>query len=169
MAWDPLFATTATLLAAAAASDVARHRIPNALSVSIAATALVARTLDEGILGGGSGLAGLAVTGAVLYPAWARRAIGGGDLKLAAAAAAWVGLAGLPRYAIASAAAAGLLAVICYLASAPAARREMRMNLLFAGRGVTASVATRPGQGRVPLPAGAAFASGALLAALTGW
>jgi prepilin peptidase CpaA len=164
MSWDPLFVVTATLLAVAAASDVSRHRVPNSLPVAIAACSLAARWIDGGILGGLSALGALGLTGAILFPAWARRAIGGGDLKLAAAAAAWVGLAGLPRYALASAAAAGVLAVICYVASAPAARREMRTNLLLAGRGVLVSVATQPAEGRAPLPAGAAFAAGAFLA-----
>jgi prepilin peptidase CpaA len=163
MSWDPLFAVTATLLAVAAASDVSRHRIPNALPVAIAACSLAARAIEGGPGGGLSALAALGLTGAVLFPAWARGAIGGGDLKLAAAAAAWVGLTGLPAYALASAGAAGLLAVLCYLASAPAARREIRTNLLLAGRRMPVSVATHPAQGRAPLPAGAAFAAGAFL------
>lgn len=164
MSWDPLSAVIASLLAVAAASDVSRHRIPNALPLAIAGCALVARWIDGGIPGGLSALAALGLTGAILFPAWSRRAIGGGDLKLAAAAAAWVGLAGLPRYALASALAAGLLAILCYLASAPAARREIRANLLLAGRRVPVPVATQPGGGRAPLPAGAAFAAGAFLA-----
>src|SRR6266508_390076 len=169
MSWDPFLVVVAILLAAAAASDVSRHRIPNELAVAVAAISLVARSIESGIAGGLSALAALVLTAAILFPAWARRAIGGGDLKLAAAAAAWVGLAGLPRYALASAVAAGLLAVICYVASAPAARRAMRTNLLLVGRGVPLSIATRPGDGRVPLPAGAAFAAGALFCTVGGW
>jgi prepilin peptidase CpaA len=163
MSWDPLFAVIATLLAVAAASDVSRHRIPNGLPVAIAACSILARWIDGGIPGGLSALAALGLTGAILFPAWTRRAIGGGDLKLAAAAAAWVGLAGLPRYALASAVAAGLLAVVCYAASAPAARRQVRTNLLLAAHRLPVSVATQPGEGRAPLPAGAAFAAGAFL------
>ncbi len=169
MSWDPFLVVITILLAAAAASDVSRHCIPNALSVAVAASSLVARSIESGIAGGLSALAALALTGAILFPAWARRAIGGGDLKLAAAAAAWVGLAGLPRYALASAIAAGLLAVVCYVASAPAARRAMRTNMLLMGRGVPVSIATGPGEGRVPLPAGAAFAAGALFCTVGGW
>jgi len=45
----------------------------------------------------------------------------------------------------------------------------MRTNLLLVGRGVPVSIATRPGEGRVPLPAGAAFAAGALFCTVGGW
>jgi prepilin peptidase CpaA len=164
----PTFAVLVALLGAAAASDVALHRIPNAMSVAVAATALAARSISGGLLGALSGVAAGLVVGALLYPAWSRRAVGGGDLKLGAAAAIWVGLPGLPRYALASAVAVGLIATWCYAASTRAARREIRANLVAVRLGVAAPVPIGAAGGRVPVPAGAALATGAVVASLLG-
>jgi prepilin peptidase CpaA len=167
MSWDPFLVVIAILLAAAAASDVSRHRIPNELSVAVAASSLVARSIESGIAGGLSALAALALTAAILFPAWARRAIGGGDLKLAAAAAAWVGwgLPGTPSRPRSLQASSRSSAMSRRRdgtprdASQPAPRRPRRA-------GIHRHAA---GRGRVPLPAGAAFAAGALFCTVGGW
>ena len=130
----------------------------------MAASGLVAAAYRDGWSGGLDAALGLVVAFAALVFAWRRRWIGGGDVKLAAGAAAWVGLNGLPRYAIASALAAGVLAIISYAASSSAARREIRANLALAGRRVSAPLVDSSGNGRAPVPAGAAFAIGAVSA-----
>jgi prepilin peptidase CpaA len=168
LAWTPDSAVLGGLLAIAAVSDVVRHRIPNAVTVAVAATGLASVTLRGGWSGALSSSAGLVVVFGALVVPWRRRAIGGGDLKLAAAAAAWVGLWGLWRYALASALALGAFALLSYLASSEAARREIRANLALAGRGVSVPVEIGAGGGRVPVPAGAAFAVGALGAVIVG-
>lgn len=164
----PTFAVLVALLGAAAASDVARHRIPNALSVAVAVTALAAQLLSGGLLGAASGIAAGLLAGALLFPAWTRRAVGGGDLKLGVAAAVWVGLPGLPRYALASAVAGGLIAACCWAASTRAARRAILANLVALRSGVATSVPIGAADGRVPVPAGAALATGAVVASLLG-
>jgi prepilin peptidase CpaA len=168
LAWKPDDVVLAGLLALAAGFDVARHRIPNPISVAILVTGLV----EAGLHGGWP--EALSRTGAavavffVLLVAWMRRAIGGGDLKLAVAAAAWLGLAGLWPYAVASALALGVLGTVSFLASSEAARREIRANLALTARGVSAPIDIAGGAGRVPVPAGAAFAIGAMGALLWG-
>jgi prepilin peptidase CpaA len=162
MATGPDFIVISTLLGAAAGFDVFRHRIPNAISVAIATTAIVARALTGDLTSIPSGIAAGLVAGALLWPAWTRRAVGGGDLKLAVAAGVWVGLGRLPEYAIASGLALGLVALACYAASSSAARSEIKANLALHGRAVPAAVATSSAGGRVQVPAGAAIAAAAV-------
>jgi prepilin peptidase CpaA len=81
-----------TFLAVAAAFDVAQRRVPNLVVAPLAAAGLAARWLLEGPAAAGDGLlAGIAVLAVLAYP-WARRYLGAGDVKLAAAAAIWLGL-----------------------------------------------------------------------------
>ncbi|HEX9051333.1 MAG TPA: A24 family peptidase [Anaeromyxobacter sp.] len=170
MGSPPFLVVIPALLVAAAVSDVSRHRIPNAITVCLALAALGARAFEGGPSGALSGLAAGLAAGALLYPAWTRRAIGGGDLKLAVAAGLWVGLPGLGTYLLASAVAGGALAAGCYAASSREARREIRGNLLAIRLGILAPVTVSPrvNGGRVPVPAGAAIAAGALAASVLG-
>lgn len=168
MTLDAQSALFAALLGVAAAWDIGRRRIPNGLTVGIAAAGLVAQFLGGGVGGALSGLAAAAITGALLWPAWAGGALGGGDLKLAAAAGMWVGLSRLLPFALASAIAGGVLAAICYAASSREARGGMRRNLVYAARGLRIEPPLRSGSGRVSLPAGAAIAAGALFAMVMG-
>lgn len=158
----PDWAVAAPLLAIAAAFDVARHRIPNAISVAVAVLGIASALLRAGPRAALLALAALAVVFAALLVPWRRGFLGGGDLKLAAAAAAWVGLGGLWRYGLASGVTLGVLAAVSYVASTRSARREIRANLALAGRGIAAPIEIGAGRGRVPVPAGAAFAFGAL-------
>ncbi len=168
MTFDAHTALLAILLCVAASWDIARRRIPNGLTVGIAAVGLVFRILGHGAGGALSGLAAAAIAGAVLWPAWAGGALGGGDLKLAVAAGVWVGLSRLLPFALASVIAGGAIAAICYAASGREARGAMRRNLARAAFGLSIEAPLRSGGGRVSLPAGAAVAAGALFAVLTG-
>ncbi|HEX9243684.1 MAG TPA: A24 family peptidase [Anaeromyxobacter sp.] len=158
----------AVLLGIAAAWDVRRRRIPNELTVSIAVAGLVARALASGAPGAASGLAAALVAGVVLWPAWARGALGGADLKLAVGAGTWVGLSRLVPFALASAVAAGVVGAICYAASSREARQAMRTNLVQAALGMRVAPPLRSGGGRVSVPAGVAVAVGALFATMRG-
>jgi prepilin peptidase CpaA len=157
------------LLALASVWDVALHRIPNALVVGVAVTGLLAQALH----GGGTevGWSALAVlgVGAATWPAWTRGWIGGGDLKLAAATAAWLGTARVPLYLLVSALSIGALSVACYALSAREARGEVRRNLVYAAKGVPIAAPIGAATGRAQVPAGAGFAVAALVVlAMTG-
>lgn len=158
-----------TLLAVASAWDAALHRIPNTLVLGVAATGLLAQFLGGGWEGLGSGALAVPAAGAALWVAWTRRWIGGGDLKLAAAAAAWLGVGRIPGYLLASAVAIGALSVACYALSARAARVAVRRNLACAAKGVAIAVPIDDRDGRIQVPAGAGFAFAALVVlAMTG-
>ncbi len=100
------------LLALAAWGDVARYRIPNSLSIALAASYLPAA------LAAGAGLSeiawhlaagvGLLAIGIALFFAGV---LGGGDAKLIAAAACWTGFPVLPAFLIYVALAGGALAL----------------------------------------------------------
>jgi len=156
------------LLGVAAAWDIGRRRIPNGLTVGIFGLGLVAQLSGGGAAGALSGVAAAALAGALLWPAWSSGALGGGDLKLAMAAGVWVGLSRLLPFALASGVAAGVIAVICYVASSREARGAMRTNLAHAVRGLRIEAPLRSGGGRVSLPAGVAVAVGALFAVVMG-
>jgi prepilin peptidase CpaA len=166
--WNPDLIIAAALLAIAAGWDVARHRIPNAIPVAVAVTGVLSAGLRSGPGAAAASAGALALVLVVLLAPWRKRRLGGGDLKLAAGAAAWTGLGGLWTYALASGLALGAFAVVSYAASSPAARQDIRANLALAGRGAAAPIAIGAGGGRVPVPAGAAFALGAIGALLWG-
>jgi prepilin peptidase CpaA len=58
--------------------------------------------------------------------------IGGGDVKLAAATAVWVGLGKLPWFALATALAGGIVSLVCFALAGKSARADMRANLTLA-------------------------------------
>jgi prepilin peptidase CpaA len=158
-----------TLLAVGAASDVAMHRIPNALVVGIAATGLLGALLATGAVGVGGSTVAIVVAAVVIWPAWTRGWVGGGDLKLGAATAAWLGVERLPAYVVASAVVVGLVSIVCYAASAQAVRSQVRRHLALAARGGAFSAPIGSETGRVQVPAGVGFAIGALATiAMTG-
>jgi prepilin peptidase CpaA len=160
---DPMLLVLATLLAVASASDVALHRIANSLVIAVAATGLLSALLVGGAVALGEGALASVVTAAVIWPAWAKEWIGGGDLKLAAATAAWLGIGHVPTYLLTSAIAVGIVSMVCYAASAPAVRSDVRGNLAMLARGAGFSAPLRNDRGRVQVPAGVGFAVGALV------
>lgn len=156
------------LLAAAAASDTAARRISNRLTVPLAIGGLGVQIGIVGVVNASAALAVAGALGAVLLIPWSRGWLGGGDLKLAAGAAVWVGGDRIATYLLASAVVAGGLSVMAYAASNGASRSQIRSNLGGALRGKRVSVAARASGGRVSVPVGAAFAAGALFAVLGG-
>ena len=146
----------AALVIGAAVRDLASFTIPNWISIALAAAFAPAALLvgvplpDIGVsLAVG---AGMLVVGAGMFAmGW----IGGGDAKLMAAAALWVGLRGLAPFAIYTALAGGLLALALV-----ALRSAWLRPLAAAGPGWTQRLAT-PGEAA---PYGVAIAVGALAA-----
>jgi prepilin peptidase CpaA len=150
------------LLALAASSDAGLRKIPNWVTVATAVAGIACQGAVGGWHAAASGLlAGLAIF-AVFFLLWSRRILGGGDLKLAVAAATWVGLRRAPQFLLAAAVAGGLIAAFCYLR----AGMEARQAILANARRLhvpTWHAAARPA-GAVLVPYGAAFAVGALFA-----
>ena len=103
--------TLAGLLLAAAITDVLRLRIPNLIPLLLlagfallAAAGQVADPLGH--------LAALLIVLALLLPVFAFGMLGGGDVKLLAAAALWLGLADLPLLLILVGIAGGVFAAL---------------------------------------------------------
>ena len=144
------------LLLAAGAWDLASFTIPNWISIALAASFAPAALL-AGVPLSDIGVsfavgAGMLVVGAGMFAlGW----IGGGDAKLMAAAALWVGLRGLAPFAIYTALAGGLRALALV-----ALRSAWLRPLAAAGPGWTQRLAT-PGESA---PYGVAIAVGALIA-----
>lgn len=145
----------------AAATDLVRRRVPNTVTVFVLLSGLVVTALNGGVLAPLSGLAASALVVLALYRPWSAGGIGGGDVKLAAATAVWVGLGGLPWFALATALAGGMVALACYAVAGKAARADMRANLTLAVvRGELPEVATH--KTHVSVPYAVAIVAGAV-------
>jgi prepilin peptidase CpaA len=159
------------LIVLAAAWDVRERRIPNGVSGGVALLGLVCASLSGGVWLALSGLGATALTIALGYLPWKAGRIGGGDVKLGAAAAAALGLGRLAEYLLVTALIGATVAVVCWFLSSQRARQEVVLNLKVAAAGVMPEPALRGGDGRVSVPYGVAFSAAALwiLFAGRGW
>jgi prepilin peptidase CpaA len=152
--------------AAAAAADLAWRRIPNALNVGILLFALALRAVDGGIASVGWGLAGAGIGLVLMFPLFAKRWLGAGDVKLAAALGAWVGPVGAAWTVVAGIAAGGVLCLFVLAAGGTALRRQVVGNLAaITVGGEMAGTDTRPARHKVPLAV--ALAAAALVVFVT--
>jgi prepilin peptidase CpaA len=150
-------------LAVAVAFDLWRRRIPNAVSAFLFVSGLAIRAIDQSFGQALSGAGAAALVVAALYRPWLMGGLGGGDVKLAAATAAWVPLARLPWFALSAAATGGLFAVIYYFRARAPARAEIRANLtLTVLQNELPSVPSHRA-GHLSLPYSLAIASGAVV------
>jgi prepilin peptidase CpaA len=141
------------LLLAAGLYDLASFTIPNFLSVALAASFLVfaaAAGFSPVLLGWhlAAGMAGLAVGFGLFAMGW----IGGGDAKLFAAIALWLGFSDLLPYAAVASLFGGLLSLMLLLA------RQIPLPQLLADR----AWALRLHDARSGIPYGVALAAGAV-------
>jgi prepilin peptidase CpaA len=141
--------------------DIAKRRIPNVVTGAAAVSGLVVQLVDKGWLSALSGVGAALVTILLLYRPWLAGGLGGGDVKMASAAAIWVGLDGMIRYALAVAAAGGVVALIMYLLSRKSVRQEVRANLTLAALQQTLPTVEIRKPGRPSVPYGLAIAAGA--------
>lgn len=163
-----------TLLVAVAVHDLRARRIPNRLVLMIAAAG-VAFSMSSLPLVFGLGFAvGGVLTGLVLWlPFHALRWIGAGDVKLAAACGAWLGMHGVLRASLATAIVGGALA-FCMLLWQRGANHIAADMILLANtiRRKPTSVRVRPDASAVPtaqlMPYGVALVIGALAVAWLG-
>lgn len=106
----------ATLLTAACISDVRSRRIPNALTFSAAAAALMFHALTGGRIGAAWSLGGWLVGALLFFPIFALRGMGAGDVKLLAAVGAWVGPAKIVVVALLTSVAGGVIGLAVAIA-----------------------------------------------------
>ena len=79
------------VLAAAVWLDFARHRIPNVLTFGALGAGLLLSAVGAGLDGAVTAFAGAAVAIACFMPVYLMKGMGGGDVKLMAAAGAFLG------------------------------------------------------------------------------
>jgi prepilin peptidase CpaA len=108
-----------------------------------------------------TGVGAAALVVAALYRPWLMKGIGGGDVKLAAASGAWVGFGQLPWFALATAAAGGVVALVCYALARAPARADIRANLTVA---VLHNELPSHRAGHISVPYALAIACGAVVA-----
>ena len=156
----------AVLLVAAALHDVAARTIPNGVPLALCALGVLLRLLDSSLVPGL--LLGLAVFAVAVF-CWRRGWLGGGDVKLLAAAAMFVPPAHVGEMLIAVAFSGGAVGLIYLFArllrSGRAPRAGVRPHGLLAR--IVRIERRRLSRGG-PLPYAAAIAAGTIIIALTG-
>jgi len=112
-----LLLATAPLVAlcvAAAAIDARTRRIPNWLTLAVAASGLAQALLWGAPTSPLMSAAGLLVGGGIMIVPFAMRAVGGGDVKLLAGIGAWLGpVAAVQVYAVSAVAGLAIVLVQC--------------------------------------------------------
>jgi prepilin peptidase CpaA len=148
--------------------DIAKRRIPNVLTGAVALLGVAAQLVDRGGWSAASGLGAAVVSVALLWRPWMAGGLGGGDVKMASAVAIWVGLGGMIRYALAVAAAGGVVALVMYFFfSRKSVRQDVKTNLTLAALQQTLPTVEARAEGRPSVPYGLAIAAGAAFALLT--
>ena len=151
--------------AVAVATDVAARRIPNALTLSLALAALIIHA-TQGWTSLAVAIAALCGVTFVGFLAFNFGWLGGGDVKLLAAAAAAFGFPDALSFLLYTAIGGGVLAIVFAVATgrfAPVMRSVVLILRPFAFKG-TAPV---PPRNPIMLPYGCAIAFGAVLVALS--
>jgi prepilin peptidase CpaA len=103
------------VLALACISDLRTRRIPNALTFAAVAGALSFHFVTGGFAAVGVSLAGCLLGLALLFPLFALRGMGAGDVKLLAAVGAWLGPSQVAVAALATSIAGGAIALVVAL------------------------------------------------------
>jgi len=160
----PFLVVLGLALAWATVCDLRRRRIPNVVTGPLLLLGLVARGFVLGPSAALSGLAAAVIVILALYVPWSSGGIGGGDVKLAAATSAWLGLGNLIVFALATAAAGGAVAALCYVLARPAARAEVRANVTLAVLQGELPPVPSHRAGHLSVPYAVAIAAGAAIA-----
>ena len=121
-----------TLLALACVTDLRTRRIPNVLTFSAAAGAVLFHLATGGWQAAGSSIVGLVVGALLFLPMFALRGMGAGDVKLLAAVGAWLGPGQVAVVALATSLAGGVMAVVVALAYGYLRKALTNLYLLLA-------------------------------------
>lgn len=151
------------LLGAACVTDVRHRRVPNALVALLAVLGLVTSTLRQPWLDGLSvAVLGIGAGLALWLPFWLLHMIGAGDVKLFAAAAAWLGPSLALEGALLAAIYGGVAALVMLVA-----QRGLPFTLVRLGHAIYAPAILRddPGVRAARLPYAVAISAGVLTAA----
>jgi prepilin peptidase CpaA len=120
-----------TLLALACISDLRTRRIPNVLTLSAAAVALVFHLVTGGPAAAGWSVAGWIVGFLLFLPIFALRGMGAGDVKLLAAVGAWLGPMQVAIAALVTSVAGGVIAIVVALGSGYLKQALSNLSLLL--------------------------------------
>jgi prepilin peptidase CpaA len=152
---------------AAAGIDIATRRIPNPLSVAVAAGGIVAAAAGVGDVSLGSSLAGFALGLLLMLPAHVLGALGAGDVKLFAAVGAVIGAGRIVPAFLYTGVAGGLLAIGVAASRGRLASTVCRTGrLLAAPDAVKAEIESPHAHNRFPY--GPAIAAGSVAATVWG-
>lgn len=157
----PEFGLFAAGVAVAGGFDLARRRIPNRVTLPLAAAGLAGAAVRGGAAGLGFSLVGLLLGGGLLFAPFVVGWLGGGDVKLMAAIGAWLGpvptllALGLGLFF------GGVMALGLALRHRNLGR-DVYVNLLGAFSTATAPPAVRRARA-LTVPLGAAFAAAAVI------
>ena len=150
----------------AAISDLRRRRVPNTASAFVLTSGIGINWIDNGLGAALGGLAAAVLAILVLYAPWRAGGLGGGDVKLTAAAASWVGLPHFVWFILATALAGGVVGGIGYLLARSSTRAEVRANLMLAGLQGQLPPVPSHRSGHPSVPFAVAIAAGSAVAIL---
>ncbi|MGC4081820.1 MAG: A24 family peptidase [Vicinamibacterales bacterium] len=156
------------ITATACGFDLHARRIPNALTLGGAATALLYRLVTAGPPAAAMGLSGWALGLAIFLPFLLLRGLGAGDVKLMACLGAWLGSELVVHAALYAAIAGGVMAIVMALASGylrSAVDNVYRLLLHFRVAGLRPHPEMTLEQGKGPrLPYALPIAAGTVMA-----
>jgi prepilin peptidase CpaA len=154
------------LLVAASVSDVRSRRIPNWLTATLAVSGTVYAFSTMPPPEAAVHVMGGVVVGLVLWlPFWFLRLLGAGDVKLAAAAGAWLGAGGAVEAALFGALVGGVLGVASLVRAYGARGAVTRFTAWVLTSGMTRALAPEATPQERRIPYGVALAAGAAIAA----
>jgi prepilin peptidase CpaA len=152
------------LLASACVMDVRERRIPNKLVAFVLVIGvLVSTAVDPVVPGLLRAVSGAAIGLAIWLPGWLLRMMGAGDVKLFAAAGAWLGPAGAVNAAIAAAVIGGVLALVWMLRRRGRTRTGQALWAATAAPRTLLAARSDPASARDLVPYSVAIAAGVLV------
>jgi prepilin peptidase CpaA len=160
-----IVAPVLVLVTLAAQADVKNRRIPNHLTFPAVVIALVSHAAFGRVNGLLDALTGMAIAGGMLVPGWLMGWMGAGDVKLAAAVGAWLGLPGALFAVLGSLVAGGVASLVLALRQGVLVQAlQGAARLGFQGLGLSGRGTAPPGLTGVRFPFAVAVLAGSIFA-----